>query len=471
MIDTARTYGEGESEELVGEVMKEVSEKCGLKRSEFRLISKTGYVPATDLRVHDGEVAEPSVKHVHTHGRGDAAEKRSIFEARLESTHDLLDLSHLGLGDVYHSLHPSIIQQQLSHSLDALQTPYLDSYLLHNPEHYLQYQQMLERVGKEHRAPLVSPSAQAPIQAPADLPPILPTLSSFPSFQEKLFESFVVLEEAVREGKIKTYGISSNWLAYASESNTLGYADWLDLAESAYDRLHQTKSSPDKSQRRSSFKVIQFPSNLLETYGADVVAPWAKKNGLQVVVNRPLDAFEGATGQWRLATYKGIPNSVYQRLLEETLNFFRPPLENSPEAATPAGKNAKFMHTVVRDLDRERYKFSSVYHYQQDFSAQIVPMLVERMALMQDAKALEAIQTFLEVYELKVREQTCLASEEYIAAHPKYKGLYNPAKPLQHFALDHLLKNKNIDCVLNGMTRPHYVDDALSLLNLKPQTL
>jgi len=443
----------------------------GLKRSQVRLVSKSGYVPTSDINVHDGSKPHSSIQHIHPHEGDSAHAKKDIFKARLESTHELLDLSHIGLGDIYHSLHPTIIQQQLYHSLDALNTDYIDSYLIHNPEHYIQYQQMLERVKAKQDTQLITPTPTSNIEAPADLPPVLPSLSSFPSFDEKLFEAFTVLEEAVQEGKIRSYGISSNWLAYASESQALGYQEWIDLAENAYNRLHgptSTTAVHDQRARRSSFKVLQFPANLLETYGMEHVAPWAKAQGLEVMVNRPLDALD-SQGQWRLASYKGIPNSVYKSLLEATLEQFRPPPPDSKEASSTAGKNAKFMTTLLRDLDRERYTFSSVYHYQQDFSAQIMPMLVERLSMMQDPKAVEAIQTFLEVYEMKVREHCCIATEEHIES--KYKGRYSKSIPLQQFAINYLLDNPNIDVVLNGMTRTNYVDESLSLVHLQPSDL
>jgi aryl-alcohol dehydrogenase-like predicted oxidoreductase len=437
-----------------------VEAKYGLGRKHFTIISKAGYVPTSDLNVHEGNEPVPPIGHVHTQTHQCASKQPDILKARLESTHDLLDLSHIGIGDTYHSLHPSLIQQQLEHSLDALQTEYLDVYLLHNPEHYIQYQQMLERVGPA-RDRLVSPPAtsSSPPQAPPDLPPILPALSSFPSFEEKLFEAFVVLEEAVKEGKLKSYGISSNWLAYASESSQLGYKAWTDIAENAYRHINPGSSSKDG--RKSSFRCIQFPANLLETYGAERVAPWAKAQGLDVIVNRPLDAID-SVGQWRLASYKGIPNSQYNVLLERTLEKFQSPPGTDPNSSL--AKNNKFMTAVITDLDRERFKFSSVYHYQQDFSAQIMPMLVERMSMMQDTEVLEAIQVFLEVYESKVREHCSLAAEEKIAS--LYRGKYSTHTTLQQFAMRYLLDNPNIDCVLNGMTRSTYVDQALKELGL-----
>jgi len=469
VIDTARTYGEGESEELVGDVLGDVTARFGLERSHFRLVSKSGYVPSSAIHVHDGEKPHSSVKHVHSYEGQGPNDRPNILKARLESTHELLDLSHIGVGDIYHSLHPTIIQQQLDHSLDALKTDYIDAYLLHNPEHYIQYQQMLERVGTKERSKLITPTPSSKIEAPADLPPVLPPLSSFPSFDEKLFEAFTVLEEAVLEGKIRSYGISSNWLAYSSESKELGYQEWTDIAESAYNRIHPpTATAHDKTTRRSSFRVLQFPANLLETYGVDHVAPWAKSQGLEVMVNRPLDATD-SQGQWRLASYKGIPNSVYSSLLEATLEHFHHPPSDSKDSASTAAKNAKFMIALLKDLDRERYTFSSIYHYQQDFSAQIMPMLVERLSMMQDAKAVEAIQTFLEVYEMKVREHCCIATEEYIES--KYPGKYTKSVPLQQFAMKYLLNNPNVDVVLNGMTRQKYVDEALSLVHLSPASI
>lgn len=422
---------------------------------------------ASDLHVHNDETSPPISDGSASGVSESEAFRREMFRSRVESTHELLDLGHLGLGDVYHSLHPGLLQQQLDHSLDALQTDYIDTYLLHNPEHYLQYKQMLDKAGLSSKRKSSSSSAQSASTSTSPPAPTLPDPSTFPDFEEKLLEAFIVLEDAVKEGKIKSYGISSNWLAYASGSQDLNYKNWIDLAETAYRTVNpengRNAQIVDKT-RRSAFRVLQFPGNLLETHGVESVARWAKQNGLETMVNRPLDALDSNGHQWRLATYKGIPNSVYTTMMNETLEYFRRYAKESPSSAS-AEKNAKFMTTLISDLDRERFQFQSVYHYQQDFSAQIMPMLIERMSMMQDAKALEAIQTFLEVYELNVREHCSITAEEHIAS--IYKGKYNASStPLQEFALKYLLENENVDIVLNGMTRTSYVEEALKVLKL-----
>lgn len=465
IIDTARSYGEGESEELIGEVLRDLKPNSGNARDAFRIVSKAGYVATSELQVHD---SDPNASVLDSSDSGSTSSDTinpSMFKSRLESTHELLDLGHLGLGDVYHSLHPGLLQQQLDHSLDALGTDYIDSYLLHNPEHYIQYKQMLDKAGVHKLSKTASPTDSSKADTSKPDSHALPDPATFPPFEEKLLEAFIVLEDAVAEGKIRSYGVSSNWLAYASESQELNYKDWVSLSEHAYRTVNPEGSTHGQvvdGTRRSNLRLLQFPGNLLENYGIDNVARWAKTQGLEVMINRPLDALDAQGQQWRLATYSGVPHSVYTSMRDKTVEYFQNMASSAGKSAS-VERNSKFMTTLVADLDRELYRFQSVYHYQQDFSAQIMPMLIERMSMMQDPKALEAIQTFLEVYEMKVRQHCSVAAEEHIAS--IYKGKYNSQKTrLQDFAMRHLLANENVDVVLNGMTRESYVDEALKLL-------
>lgn len=474
VIDTARSYGEGEAEELIGEVLQELKSHSAFDRRSVRLISKAGYVASSELQVHSGESNELETGSAEVNSSNSDTIKPSMFKSRLESTHELMDLSHLGLGDVYHSLHPGLLQQQLDHSLDALQTDYIDSYLLHNPEHYIQYKQMLDK-SDLHKTKHTSPTDSSSKDASKAPTSALPDPLTFPPFEEKLLEAFIVLEDAVAQGKIRSYGVSSNWLAYASESQELHYKDWISLSESAYRAVNQegaTLGQVVNDSRRSNLRVLQFPGNILETYGVDNVARWAKTQGLEVMVNRPLDALDTQGHQWRLATYTGVPHSVYTTLRDKTIEFFQEMASSAPKSAS-VDRNIKFLTTLVTDLDRELFRFQSVYHYQQDFSAQIMPMLIERMTMMQDPKALEAIQTFLAVYEMKVRQHCSVTAEEHVSS--IFKDKYNSKSTrLQDFAFSQLLNNENIDIVLNGMTREAYVDEALKLLDTvknKPKTL
>ena len=439
--------------------------QSGLNRADFRIVSKAGYVASSDLNVHDGEPMEPISNNNASSISVGGAIRPDMFKSRLESTHELIDLGHLGLGDVYHSMHPSLLQQQLEHSLDALQTDYIDSYLIHNPEHYLQYKQMLDKAGVGKTTKDAAPQARTSTSPQPTLTAALPDPLTFPPLEEKLLDAFITLEEAVRDGKIRSYGISSNWLAYAAESQELNYKEWINLSESAYRSVNAEGATHGRvvdNSRRSNFRILQFPGNIIETYGLDNIGRWAKTQGLEVMVNRPLDALDAQGQQWRLATYSGAPRSVYNALRAKIIEHFQD-LAAAGKSDQSLQRNAKFMSTLITDLDRELYQFQSVYHYQQDFSAQIMPMLIERMSMMQDPAGLEAIQTFLEVYERKVRQHCSVAAEEHVAS--LYKGKYNSqTTKLQDFALNHLLSHENVDIVLNGMTRESYVDEGLELL-------
>lgn len=102
LIDTSANYTDGDSEKLIGKVIKETGKRPFL-------VSKVGYIQGKNIDIlqelHDQNLAKD----------------------------DVVNLS----ADLKHSIHPDFIEDQLKRTLDRLGVDHIDAYLLHNPEYYL----------------------------------------------------------------------------------------------------------------------------------------------------------------------------------------------------------------------------------------------------------------------------------------------------------------------------------------------
>lgn len=104
LIDTAATYSNGESEQLIGEVLASRNGPCPF------LVTKAGYVQGNSL---------------------------SLMESLNKSGRACEDIVRTRDGSV-HSIHPDFLRAQIQHSLRRLGRPVLDGFLLHNPEYYFE---------------------------------------------------------------------------------------------------------------------------------------------------------------------------------------------------------------------------------------------------------------------------------------------------------------------------------------------
>lgn len=102
LIDTSSNYEDGDSEKLIGEVIKEIGD------NKVFIVSKVGYIQGGNLDL---------LAKLNEEGK---AKK------------DLLELSE----NLKHSIHPEFLQSQLDQSLQRLGVDRLDAWLLHNPEYY-----------------------------------------------------------------------------------------------------------------------------------------------------------------------------------------------------------------------------------------------------------------------------------------------------------------------------------------------
>jgi aryl-alcohol dehydrogenase-like predicted oxidoreductase len=157
--------------------------------------------------------------------------------------------------DCWHCIAPDFLADQLTASLERLAFPSVDVLLLHNPEYFL--------TDAAHRG--------------------VPRDEARAAFYERIRRALKHLESEVAAGRIGAYGISSNTFVVPRDNE-----DAVSL-----ERVLENAGP--------GFAVVQLPFNPLETgarepiHTADgrSVLDVAKKAGLGVLVNRPLNAFSG----------------------------------------------------------------------------------------------------------------------------------------------------------------------------------
>jgi aryl-alcohol dehydrogenase-like predicted oxidoreductase len=309
--------------------------------------------------------------------------------------------------DCYHSISKTFMQHQLSESLKRLERTSLDCYLIHNPEYYI-----LDAINKE-----------------MDKDAMLDVM------YQRLYDAFVGLEEEVTKGRIGSYGISSNSFSKShKDADFLPYEDLLTLAQNAADSVGNSKHS---------FTTLQLPINILEQEGLKCAA-WAKKNGLRVLVNRPLNA-EYKGQMFRLAEYD--ESKDYYHHLNELLDV----CDN--ETLRP-------MFNLFEELDSNKHKFGWVGDFDQFLYGQILPHLKTVLENI-DEQNRETMLNFIDMFFVEYRKMVAheCANNTKRQLKEKFMSCYST---LQECALRFLLEQKDIDTILVGMRKPTYVHEILS---------
>lgn len=243
VIDTSANYTDGESEQLIGKVLKETNHHP-------LLISKAGYIQGRNL-------------------------KEVMANQTLQM--EMVDFAE----DMKHSIHPVFLQHQLEKSLEHLGVECIDVYLLHNPEYYLKSEG-----------------------------------SSRPEYYQRIKKAFLFLEDKVKEGKIKSYGISSNTFKDPKEDHETTDLQKVFNLVSDFGEHH--------------FRYIQFPLNLLELgalerqYDGLHLIEKAQELGLKTIINRPLNAIT-EHGLVRLANYH-VDSKCTDDFASEQFNLLIKPL-------------------------------------------------------------------------------------------------------------------------------------------------
>jgi aryl-alcohol dehydrogenase-like predicted oxidoreductase len=307
----------------------------------------------------------------------------------------------------YHSISKTFMQHQLGESLKRLERTSLDCYLIHNPEYYI-----LDSINRG-----------------IDKDEMLDTM------YQRLYKAFVGLEEEVAKGRIGAYGISSNSFAKShKDDDFLPYEDLLTLAQNAADAV---------GNLQHSFTTIQLPINILEQEGLKCAA-WAKKSGLRVLANRPLNArYEHQ--MYRLAEYD--ESKDYYHHLNELLEV----CDND---------TLRLMFNLLEEFDSSKHKFGWIGDFDQFLYGQILPHFKTVLENVEEENR-EVLLNFIDMFFIEYRKMVAYECAKNTKRQLKDKFV-NCAGTLQECALRFLLEQKDIDTILVGMRKPTYVHEVLS---------
>eukprot|EP00922_Rhytidocystis_sp_ex-Travisia-forbesii_P052498 GHVS01077867.1.p1 GENE.GHVS01077867.1~~GHVS01077867.1.p1 ORF type:complete len:516 (+),score=52.47 GHVS01077867.1:94-1641(+) len=395
VIDTSANYADGAAEELVGDVLRQEL----VDRTKVHVISKFGYIQGQNLRrQYDEGLVFPETVDCGKYMK--------------------------------HCVHSDFMRDQLTRSLDRLGLTYLDAFLLHNPEYFIT--RSVELATEIVDTKFVS------------------TLRS--AMLLRISGVFEALEKEVQmTGRIKAYGISSNSFSVkADDERFLPYEGLVDLAKAAAVKVSGRPECP------SSFKLLQFPGNLVETEGLEHCGKWAAEHGLAVLINRPLNAFNDL-GSWRLAEYEDCSNE-FKRKTELLLNRLRD-VQGGSESLISA------VNSLVTDLIPQ---MRSAVEWDSYNGRVIVPVLSRAMDKdRSDLRKQPELLSHLEDWRATVG--SVVKFQSGVNARKEMQNRFGYSIPdcesLQSFALKHLFNSPGVACVLVGARKRRYVADVLQISN------
>ncbi|HJT19570.1 MAG TPA: aldo/keto reductase [Nitrospira sp.] len=430
VIDTSTNYMDGDSEQLVGSIIRELTSAKHLRRDELIVVSKIGYVQGDNLK--------------------QAA-------AREQAGHPYPEMVKYGDG-IWHCLHPEFLADQLTASLDRLGLETLDVCLLHNPEYFLSEAARQGTGDLEHRRDL---------------------------FYRRIEAAFSYFETQVAAGRIRWYGVSSNTVTGApSDPEATSLTRFLEAAERA--ALAHGRSS-------HHFAVLQCPMNLFEAGallvpntgpdGKESVLDAAARRRIAVLVNRPLNAMPSrGTGVQRLAEFplEGEPVdlerqfALVERLEQEYRTTLAPSIPHSGQGAAPAD-----FFNWASELAAARPQLQGLEHWEQIEHQMIAPHVNQVLHAIPRLVSGTASEQWEEWRDRYVPQLLTLlrglrheATEKSLGRARHVAAVMDPLLPpdkrnqtLSRKALWIVSRTPGVTCVLNGMRSRTYVEDSLGILS------
>ncbi|VAW43595.1 Aldo/keto reductase family protein [hydrothermal vent metagenome] len=295
LIDSSSNYGDGGAERLIGRVLTEQIDAGKLQREQVVVVSKVGYLQGFNY---------------------------TLAQQRKKEGRPFPNLVKYAEG-LDHCIHPDFLEDQLIRSLERLNLETLDVYLLHNPEYYLSW----AKRGS------------------------IPVEDARRTYYQRIRLAFQFLEQAVVNGRIQSYGISSNTSPNPAHSYT-------------FTNLAKVWQIANDIRPDHHFRWVQMPMNLLEIGAAteinqpekQTVLQFAQTHDLAVLINRPL-------------------NAIAQESLTRLASVLPPSYPASPEDVSTSVDSCVQLETRFRD------KFLSKLKLDDETSQQLMEYLAMGMML------------------------------------------------------------------------------------------
>lgn len=416
LIDTSANYSDGGSELLIGKVLSGLISENKIQRKDICLVSKGGYIQGNNFLI---------------------ARQREI------NGNPYPELVKCSPG-LWHCIHPEFLSVQIDSSLERLQTDYLDVYLLHNPEYFLQYTsyESLDILREE--------------------------------YYRRIEKAFRYLETEVSAGRIRYYGISSNTFGDQSNSDT-------------FTSLEIVCRIADSISHDNHFAVVQAPLNLMEKACAsernqedntETFLGVAEKKNLGVLINRPLNAIV----KNKLIRLAGYPtkNQVSLKQLDSGISDLK---KIEKEIISVLVETSNFQASDKKALSEclslgiilEEYlsKFNGAAHFKDMRIQYFVPRANYAIKTLTPMLKTENELLMLNTYSMLVNDVFGLVTDYLNGKTNKqneeiHRELNNflPEEiheiPLSQKALIMINSLENVSCTLVGMRSSEYVADVLS---------
>lgn len=403
LIDTSANYTDGRSESLVGKVLS------GNGASGEVVVTKAGYIQGQNMAL----ARQQSFPEVVEYGEG-----------------------------IWHCIHPRFLETQLGASCRRLKRDRVDVFLLHNPEYFLSHQ-------AHHHTP---------------------TPQDHQEFYRRIGQAFGFLEEQAREGRIGWYGISSNHYGLSPSDPTMT-------------SVQRCLRQAERISSGHRFRVVQLPLNLYESGGALernndglTALEFCRREGLGVLINRPLNAFF-QNRMFRLSDFpergRAAGGPKDPELLVEPLRQMEQSLADRLKVPLLGGPGHGLAGLILRiapqvqaasdwDWVVERYVAPPLQQWVRDCQR-----ACQGDAFWEDwrERYFQAIPTVLEDLEHFTLSRQQEVSDR-IRSLLEGCGYPRAQASLSRISLSLLLNLEGVSCVLNGMRRVAYVQDAMGAVGL-----
>jgi aryl-alcohol dehydrogenase-like predicted oxidoreductase len=424
LIDTSANYSDGRSEILVGNVISDLISENEIKREDVTIVTKGGYMQGQNYK---------------------------FALKRKQQGNPFSDVVEIEDG-LWHCISPDFLEDQINRQLFRLNQNddygYIDVYLLHNPEYFLKWAELNDRENA----------------------------NTLDEYYHRIKKAFEFLEEKVEEGKIKSYGVSSN--SFPRKISSFDFTSLEKIIECA--RLVKTENN---------FKFAEFPFNLIESnalleknHSGRSVIECANAHGIKVLTNRPLNAIT-PRGLIRLADFefKEVTEDELLRqvkfvcvleddLLKDKFPKFRIPAEDV--------KVIKSLITFGENVKDTALTFGSYEHLtdmiENYFSPRINYLMDYFEAKVSDDFTLEQFNKYIkEIYRLF----NYLSNFYRVIADKRGKYIHTLINDvcgdklnglsLSQKAILTLSSVEGVDCVLVGARNEKYIEDVLKVMDFE----